>query len=123
MVALGYERTSDPHAWVVGPPNAQGWRSCHIGLPEFSTRNEQALLFFERMVESTGIGSISADMEDARGEGFVVTAVFMCENCGGDVSYSAPFPDAVTAAGLLALGLVTVDGVVCEGRSTHGTVS
>lgn len=60
-----------------------------------------AMVVFEAMVEMTGVGGINADMEDARGEGFVCSVRF-----GFDGAHAiAPLPLAICRAALAALGV------------------
>lgn len=81
------------------------WRTHSIDaipVPRYSTDVAAAMTVFEAMVEMTGSGSISADMEDARGEGFIVGVSFGFDDEDGG-SAMGPLPEAVCRAALDAL--------------------
>lgn len=67
-------------------------------IPMYSRDIAAAMRLFEAMVEMTGAGSISADMEDARGEGFIVGVSFGFDEQHGTAD--GPLPEAVCRAAL-----------------------
>lgn len=69
-------------------------------LRPYSTDVGAAMLVFEALVEMTGSGGLWADMEDARGEGFVVSVTFGFDDA---VTATAPLPLAVCRAALAVL--------------------
>lgn len=75
---------------------------CVPPVPPYSTDVAEAMCLFETMVEMTGAGSISADMEDARGEGFIVGVSFGFDDEDGG-SAVGPLPEAICRAALAAV--------------------
>lgn len=67
--------------------------------PAYATDPEAAMSVFEAAVAMTGSGAINADMEDARGEGFVVVVWFGPD----DIGAFGRFPRAICEAALRAV--------------------
>jgi hypothetical protein len=92
-----------PMCWgMVAPGDERPWFESVQTLPPYSTKITAAMTVFERVVEMVGYGSISADMEDCRGEGFVCAVTFGTVD-GGEVTHTAPLPEAICNAALAAL--------------------
>lgn len=93
--------------WPLYIPSGKPWRTHHIDavpLPRYSTNVAVAMTVFEAMVEMTGSGSISADMEDARGQGFIVSVWLGFDDDA--VGATGPLPLAICRAALSALAAV-----------------
>lgn len=75
---------------------------CRIRIPAYSADIAAAMSVFEAMVEMTGAGSISADMEDARGQGFIVGVSFGFDDESGGAAMG-PLPLAICRAALAAV--------------------
>jgi hypothetical protein len=73
------------------------------GPPRYSSDYGAAMQVFEALVEMTGYGSITADMEDARGEGFVVSIVVGFDDA--IVNSTGPLPLAICRAAIAACTL------------------
>lgn len=67
--------------------------------PAYATDIGAAMSVFEAVVERTGSGAINADMEDARGGGFVVLVWFGPD----DIGVYGRLPRAICEAALLAV--------------------
>lgn len=96
--------TQHPEWYWWNTANWGGWYAEGYSLPEgaeagpfcgpkFSEQIAAAMAVFEAVVGMAGAGGINADMEDARGEGFVVSAWFGMDD------------DAVGASGPPALAI------------------
>lgn len=74
-----------------------------IRVPDYSSDYGAAMRLFEHAVELVGYGSISADMEDCRGEGFVVSVTLNRADGDGEVTVTDRFCAAVCRAAIFAV--------------------
>lgn len=83
--------------WHYRKPGSTAWKGQRV--PRYSSDIGAAMKVFEVMVEAEGVGSINADMEDSRGDGFIVSVSF-----GFDPIWiaSGPLPEAICRAALSA---------------------
>lgn len=99
-------RRKDVPTWVYdedwcSPDDPPGGWTWGMTPPAYSRDDGLAMRVFEALVEMMGTGSIHADMEDARGEGFVVSVSIGCDEQA--VTASGPLPLAICRAALAAV--------------------
>lgn len=100
---LKHEVRWDPERGVDWWETRGGYQ--HALLP-YSSDKSAAMTVFEKMVERTGCGGISLDMEDARGQGHVYV-VRIGGLDGPEGIGEGPLPLAVCQAALAALSAAT----------------
>lgn len=76
---------------------------CVVEPHMYSTISAQALAVFWQMIENTGSGEISADMEDYGREPGKICSVTFADRQGGSVTYTGDFCAAVCRCALLAM--------------------